>query len=182
MKVRFKYFCLFGGLIFVLIFQLLIPFQLSAQYEKNVLKAAYLERITRFIDWHQNPGLRVTENFVIGVYEDNDFFNVLKTVLENKTIKGKPVEVIQIRNLKKIEICDLLYISGIKENEVSGIITIANKCGILTVSEIEGFGVKGIHINFFIEDKKLKFEINRHSIDLGKFKVSSLLLKNSNII
>jgi hypothetical protein len=50
------------------------------------------------------------------------------------------------------------------------------------MSAAKDFGVAGIHINFYIEDDKLKFEINKSSIDSGKLKVSSLLMKSSKVI
>jgi len=40
----------------------------------------------------------------------------------------------------------------------------------------------GVHINFYIEDEKLKFEINDKTINSAGFKVSYLLLQNTRLI
>jgi len=39
-----------------------------------------------------------------------------------------------------------------------------------------------VHINFYLEDEKLKFEINEKSLASGGFKVSYLLMQNTRII
>ena len=153
-----------------------------AQYNENVLKAAYLEHITRFIEWPHNQSVRDSTNFIIGVYGDAEFYNILKEVLKTKKVKNHKLEIIQILDFNKIELCDLCYISGIPESNIEKIMTIANKNGVLIMTESKNFGDSGVHINFYLKDNKLKFEINKQSINSGKFKVSSLLLKNSKVI
>jgi hypothetical protein len=182
MKIRLKYRFFIRGLIFSFLLQFLVNIPVSAQYDENVLKAAYVEHLTRFIEWPHGQSAKDSTNFVIGVYGDEGFYNILKIVLKGKMIKSRNTEIIQVTSLKKIESCDLCYISGILEKEIEKIMYIANKNGVLIMTENKNFGVKGIHINFYLKDKKLKFEINKQSMDSGKFKVSSLLLKNSKIL
>jgi hypothetical protein len=47
----------------------------------------------------------------------------------------------------------------------------------LIVTEQEGFGKLGSMINFFEEDKKLKFEVNRSSIEKSGLKIASELVR-----
>jgi hypothetical protein len=159
-----------------------LPVTLTAQYNEHIIKAAYVERITRFIDWPSQVAPKDSTLFTIGIYGDNDFFSVLKTSLLNKTIKGKAVEIIKLVKPLKVELCDICYISGINEEDIDFLVAEANKYGVLLMTEKKGLGEKGVHFNFYLEDNKLKFEINRNSIDSGKFKVSSLLMKSSKVL
>ena len=165
-----------------LFLHLVMTLSLSAQYSPEVLKAAYLERITRFIDWPLVYSVKDSSVFTVGVYEDPDFIAALTEVFKDKTIKNKKVFIIKITINDQLELCDICYLSEKGRQVLSQYIETANRQGVLLISEARDFGKAGIHINFYFDDDKLKFEINRQSLDSGKFKVSSLLLKSSKII
>jgi hypothetical protein len=155
---------------------------LSAQYNPDVIKAVYLERITRFIEWPVTNSERDSTVFIIGIYEEAEFFNSLTEIFKDKTIKGKKVSVIKITGVDQVKSCDICYLSVKGKTAINKFVSEANRNGVLLMSETGDFGEKGVHINFYLEDEKLKFEINKQSIDSGKFKISSLLLKSSKII
>jgi hypothetical protein len=155
---------------------------ISAQYNPDVIKAAYIERITRFIEWPQSYGVKDPSVFVIGVYEETGFYNTLTQVFKDKSIKGLNVKILKITNSNQIKSCNICYISVKGKQDIKKFISMANENGVLMMSEAKDFGEAGIHINFFIEDDKLKFEINKASVDSGKLKVSSMLMKSSKII
>lgn len=159
-----------------------VPSCLLAQFNEDVIKAAYIERITRFVEWPQRDQSHDTTVFVIGVFGDRDFLKILKESLKNKTIKGKIVEILELKNLTHIELCDICYITGIDDVDITQLVTSAIKSGVLIMAEKKGYGEKGIHLNFYIEENKLKFEINKSSVDTGKFRISSMLMKSSKII
>ena len=155
---------------------------LSAQYNAEVVKAAYIERVTRFIEWPPSGIARDSDFFVIGVYKEPKFYNTLKEVFKDKTIKERRVRILDITNSDQMKGCDICYVSEKARPEILKFITEANRMGVLLMSQAENFCEAGIHINFFIEDDKLKFEINKQSTDSAKFKLSSLLLRSSKII
>ncbi len=154
----------------------------NAQSEENIIKAAYIERITRFVEWPDLQSTKDTGTFKIGVYRDNELYNILKIALKDKSIKNRKVTVFELTNYENIVSCNLCYLSEIPNNEIERIMSIANNAGVLILSFGKGYGIKGIHINFYVEENKLKFEINRKSVSSGNFKISSLLLNNSKII
>lgn len=154
----------------------------NAQYNENILKAAYLERITRFIDWPVIDGTLSGNRFVIGVYNDTDFFNTLTEVFKDKLIKNHKVTVISINSPEQISIFNLCYLSEKAKPLLNKFVEAANSSGVLLISETTDFSKAGVHINFYLEDEKLKFEINEKSINSAGFKVSYLLMQNARII
>jgi hypothetical protein len=50
------------------------------------------------------------------------------------------------------------------------------------VSATPDFGSAGVHINFYLEDEKPKFEINERSMVAAGLKASYLLMQNIRII
>ena len=160
----------------------LFNMQVKAQYNENIIKAAYIERITRFIEWPDNDGTFSDNRFVIGVYGETDFYKTLTDVFKDKQIKDHIVLVIIIKNPEQINTCNLCYISEKAKPLISKFVDAAKISGVLLISETTDFATKGVHINFYIEDEKLKFEINKKSIDSAGFKVSYLLMQNTRII
>lgn len=182
MKALVKYYRELRVYNYSLILFFLLPLFASGQYIEDEIKAAYVERITRFVDWPRNLSAKDTSIFVIGVFGDKDFYNTLSATLKTKTIKGRRVEIKELNDLIKIELCDVCYISGVNDAEIKTFLSAANRYGVLVMAAKKGLGEKGVHLNFYLEENKLKFEINRASIDSGKFRVSSMLLKSSRII
>jgi hypothetical protein len=153
-----------------------------AQYNEDVIKAAYIERITRFIEWPFRDSLSSQDPFVIGVYNEDEFYYTLTEVFKDKPIKGHIVKIITVKSAEQIRECNLCYISAKAKSEIRDIILKANTSGVLLVSGTTGFCKAGVHINFYIEDEKLKFEINEKTLGSAGFKVSYLLMQNTKII
>lgn len=166
------------------LFSILILFNLpgKAQSDENIIKAAYIERITRFVDWPVLESSKDTGTFKIGVYRDDELYNILKIALKDKSIKNRKVTVTELINYENIASLNLCYLSVISNNEIDRLMSVANNTGVLILSFGKDYGLKGIHINFYIEESKLRFEINRKSVSAGNFKISSLLLNNSKVI
>lgn len=156
--------------------------EINAQYNENLIKAAYIERITRFVDWPAKAVTAADESFVIGVYGENGFYNTLTDVFKIKPIKNQKVKVITIKSIEELASCKLCYISDKAGPTLNKFVEAANSVGVLLISESTDFCKEGVHINFYVEDEKLKFEINQTSIDYAGFKVSYLLMQNTRII
>jgi hypothetical protein len=154
----------------------------SAQYNEDVIKAAYIERITRFVEWPSRDSLLSKNPFVIGVYNEDEFYHTLIEVFKEKSIKGHIVKIVTIKNAEEISGCNLCYISEKGKSKIKDFIITANTSGVLLVSATTGFCQAGVHINFYLEDERLKFEINEKSLGSAGFKVSYLLMQNTKII
>lgn len=154
----------------------------NAQYNENIIKAAYIERITRFIEWPVKDNLLSRDMFVIGVYGENEFYNTLTEVFKEKPIKDHKVTIIPIKSPEEIYTCNLCYISESAKPLINKFVADANSSGVLLISGTTDFSKAGVHINFYIEDEKLKFEINEKSIVSAGFKVSYLLMQTTRII
>jgi len=156
--------------------------RVNGQYNENLIKAAYIERITRFVEWPANEKLTSQDLFIIGVYEEDVFFDILNTVFKEKLIKEHKVKVISIKLPEQINTCNICYISAKAKSSIGKFIDSANSSGVLLISDTPGFSKAGVHINFYIEEEKLKFEINEKSMVSAGFKLSYLLLQNNRII
>jgi hypothetical protein len=160
----------------------LFSLPVNAQYNENIIKAAYIERITRFIEWPVEDTTLSSDRFVLCVYGETQLYNTLIDIFKEKLIKNHKVNVIAIKTPEQLSTCNICYISEKAKPIINDFVNTANSSGVLLISETTDFCKAGVHINFYIEDEKLKFEINVKSLTSAGFKVSYLLMKNTRII
>jgi hypothetical protein len=147
------------------------------------IKGVFLNRFADFIDWplHSDTNNKSTP-FVIGIIGENPFGNWLNILYNKKKIREKKVEIWFISNPKDILGCNLLFISETEKKNLNEIVSIADKNQTLTVGDTAGFAKKGVHINFYVEQGNMKFEVNETAIRESGFRVSYHMLKLARII
>ena len=154
-----------------------------SQISEYQIKAAYLEKFTRFIEWQDTVGINdATKPFRITVLGKNPFGQILENLYAHNTIRGKKVEIDYIKNINELKPSWILFISSSEKNRLESILKKTQNMDILTVSDTEGFGKAGVLINFYIEKNKVLFEINYDSVHKSSIRISYLLLQLAKII
>jgi hypothetical protein len=161
---------------------LLFSYVSYCQYLKNDLKAAYIENITRFIEWPASKLDPGKEKYIFGIYQDHEFFDRLNEVFSKRKIRELEVDIIEIKSPDQIPGCDICYFGNIKKTDFEKLLSGINSKGILCFSESEDLRLSGIHVNFYLESGKLRFEVNMKSMEKSGFHVSSVLLSSCKII
>lgn len=158
---------------------------LAQQSKQNeyLLKSVFMERFTRFVQW---PETFIKKNkdqhFIIGVIGPNPFDDILQTVFSRQPIKGKPVEIRLLNNLSDIPECHMLFIGKTDPQSLSNIVNYSRNFPVLTVSDNNGYASRGVHINMYVENEQIRFEINNESASASNLKISYLLLKLARIV
>jgi len=153
----------------------------TLQQDKYELKAAYIERFTRFIEWTSESEI-LKDYFVIGVLGDKNLSNALGKIFANQKIKNKKVVVKYFSNENDIKDVHVLYVHSSFDNRLDRLIRNLRSEPILTISQSAGFCQRGIHINLFFSNGYLRFEINEKALRESGLKASHLLLRQAKII
>ena len=161
MRLRIRY--------ILLICLLLNVVKLFSQTDEYWVKGVFIEKITKFIEWPKGSKVNdVNKKFVISVIGENPFGNELNEIYKNTKIKNKVVEIRYIKNISEIESSDVLFIvlllSRNDKEKLKDIIAYTKDKPILTMGDTEGYADSGVLVNFFIDDNKIKFEINETAI------------------
>ncbi len=170
-KVNISYWLLCRLILFVItVYGVFFPQISNAQIaEEYMLKASWLERISRFIEWPEEAFNSDTSSpFVISVIGNNPFGDILDKTFEDMKIKDRSVQIRIISDISEIPGSHILFVSSSKRSSISDILQYTKNRSIVTVSDTEGFGELGVLINLFIVEKKLKFEINLPAIRESK--------------
>jgi hypothetical protein len=141
--------------------------------EQNV-KAAFLLNFTRFIEWPSTTAQRSAgEDFLVCLLGDSPLALALETIFRGETAAGRRVAVKRLA--KPGEYCEVLVIPGSERNQAE-VLRHAGP-GVLTVGESPNFLHDGGVIRFVVEDRRVRFDINRGAAERASLRISSRLLR-----
>ncbi len=165
--------------LFVLVFIFLTEISFGARVEEEArLKTAYIYNFCKYVTWPAPPDNTPLEICVLG----QDALTPLLTTLTKKKIMGKEVVVKPHSSCSTTDCCDVLFISATKESNLNNIIQSLEGHPILTISDIEGFARKKGMIELVKRGNKIRFIINKQSLDNAELILSSRLLKLATIV
>ena len=149
--------------------------------DEYTLKAIWIGKFTHFIDWpaYNHDSL---EEFTIATLNTNPFENKLETVYKNYEIWGAPVNIIHLKELNDSTNIQILFIPPLNERELEEVIKYSHDKGVLLIGETNGYAEAGIHLNFFLADQRIRFEINESAMRNSNFFVSYRLLNIAKIV
>jgi len=152
----------------------------SSSSKEYQIKAAFLFNFAQFVDW---PTLTNSDTpFQIGVLGENPFGSALEETVQGETIKNHKIAIVQARSVADLKNCQMIFISKSEKKHIPKILSELNSSSILTVSELDGFTEDGGIINFYLDGRKVRFEINPTAARREGLKISSQLLSLGKIV
>lgn len=163
----------------------------SREYQ---VKAGFLYNFIKFVDWPKEKVAESNEPVTIGIVGKDPFGNAFAPV-KDKEDKGrkvlikrfKPIEELKKsgekdkslleREIESLRKCHLLFICSSEEKSINEIINSVKDHSVLTIGDMQGFLESGGIINFIMEEKKVRFEINMTAAKRAKLKIRSQLLR-----
>ena len=151
----------------------------SKEYQ---IKAAFLFNFIQFVQWPPTVFKNADDPFRIGVLGQDPFNAALEDTVQGETISNHKIIVEHAMQVDDLKNCELIFISKSEKKHVPEILSALDDKPVLTVSEIEGFAERGGGINFYLEGKKVRFEVNPDAAQHDGLKMSSQLLSLGKII
>ena len=169
----------------------------SEPNREQKIKAAFLYNFIKFVEWPKEKMPDNDEPIIIGIIGNKDFIKAFDSV-KDKQIRGKNIVIKQfddlsklekskeksnfkgnqkIESLKKFHILMLCSCESNNMENTTAIIKELRGTPVLIVGESSGMLEKGCNINFFVEKKNVRFEINLVSAKQNNLIIRSKLLK-----
>jgi len=140
------------------------------------VKAAYLYNFGRFVEWPDSVATK-SDSFNVCVLGQDPFGPALDSTLAGETIGGKNVTARRISSPQEAVNCRILFMSSAEGSRLSKIMEALDKGSVLTVSDMPQFSQRGGMIQFVLEGKKVRFEVNLTAVQRAGLTLSSELLK-----
>jgi len=147
------------------------------------IKGAFLYNFGRYVRWPATAFADDRAPFVIGVLGTDPFGAVLDEIASSARVVGRAVVAKRFATFADYSPCHILFISASTDVKIKAeaLAKLQNK-GVLLVSEEAGLVQQGAAVNFYIENNKVRFEINVETARQQQLKVSSKLLSLAKIV
>jgi hypothetical protein len=149
---------------------------LRAQVPEYELKAEFVERFTRFIEW-PDEATHAGEPFVIGIFPPGPIAPFLRKLAEQKKIRGRSVEIRELRDPGELAACQVAFLGVGGEKGIEKILDQLRNRPVLTIGDSAGLLGSGVMICFSKAEDRLVFEIDERSATRAGLRISARLLR-----
>ncbi len=144
------------------------------------LKAEFIERFTRFVDW-DGADLPDAE-FVLCVLGDSVVTEHLQRIVKTRKIKNRRGVVKVVDKPERVDDCQVVLIGGTDKKRLAAVLDRTAGRAILTVADAPGAAAAGAIVNFYRAGKHVKFEINTSAAAASQLVVRSKLLRLARVV
>jgi hypothetical protein len=140
------------------------------------VKAAFLFYFANFVEW---PGgfLPQSQNPVsICILGADPFGEILDLTISNKAVRSRALVVRRAQQLDALNGCNILFISRSETSRLRRILQGLEGKNVLSVSEAEETIRLGGIVQFVLEERKVRFDINLAAARAAGLKISAKLL------
>lgn len=149
----------------------------AAELAEYQIKAEFIERFTRFVEWPAGAFESPADPFVIGVIGRDPFGSYLDLLSRQRTILGRSVEVRRLGSLEAVGSCHILFVASSERRRIAEIAERAKGSPVLTIADTPGAIDAGVMINLYTAESRIRFEINEARLEEAGFRASAQLLK-----
>ena len=159
-------------------FSILFPFLAAGrtQPQEHQVKAAFIFHFAQLVDWPPEALGDDGGPMVFCTTGDDAALSGLEAVVQGKQIGNHPLRVRHVREQDDFRGCLVLFIAGDNTKFVISTLARLKDAPILTVGESENFVADGGMIGLFLQENKIRFDINLKAAQRANLKISSRLL------
>jgi hypothetical protein len=141
------------------------------------IKAVFLYNFAHYVQW---PAAEPVSEFTIGILGHDPFGAALDEIAATKQIDGRRIVIRRLASMADYAPCQILFLSSSASEELKreAIERVRGQPVLVVAEEAALFG-HGVTINFFLEENKVRFEIDAEAARRGQLKISSRLLSLS---
>ena len=166
----------------VLVSLVCTPARVTAQFDDEQVKAAFLLNFLKFVTWPETPAAPGAPIEVV-VHGDDTLARVLEQAAANQAIGGRPIAVRSIRAVRDLPATPtLLFIGASEKDRLAGLLRQYEGRPVLTVGDGAGYGTAGVVLNFYTSDTRIRFEANTTAAARAGLQISSHLLRLARIV
>jgi hypothetical protein len=163
-------------------FGLLIAAQEPSQAPEYRIKAAFLYNFALYTEWPASAFEKSDSPLVMAIAGEDPFGKELDAAVRGKTCHGREIEIRRYKEAADVARCHLLFLSSSEAGHLPSILRKFPEAKPLTVAETEDFCRSGGVIRFFVEENKVRFEVNTDAAIRARLKISSKLLHLARVV
>jgi len=138
------------------------------------LKAAFVYNFIKFVEWPsgEQPAGDAFRVCLLGEMPAAPFED-----LNGREALGRRLSVSTLRSPKEARACQVLFVDASQSVRLKEVLDALNGAPVLTIGDTDGYAKRGVMINMFLENKRVRFEINAEAARSSRLRISTKLLK-----
>lgn len=161
---------------------LFLASQETSQAPEYRIKAAFLYNFALYTEWPTSAFEKSDSPLVMAIAGDDPFGKELDAAVRGKTVHGRGIEIRRYKAASDVANCHLLFLSTSEARHLPGVLRKFPDTKPLTIGETDDFCRSGGVIRFFVEENKVRFEVNTDAAIRAKLKISSKLLHLARVV
>ncbi len=143
------------------------------------VKAAFVFNLARFASWPPERLPQPASAIDLCVLDDPAFLAAARETIDGKTIGSHPMRVRSVGSTAELPQCHVVYVGT--DRDAGPALAAAAGHGVLTVHNDAAPSRDGV-VRFFIEDRRVRFEINAAAAAREQLQLSSKLLSLARVV
>ena len=145
------------------------------------LKAVFLFNFAQFVEWPPQAFDESASSLNVCIVGNDPFGSELEAVMQGESVGGRPLLVERLISIEATNSCHLLYVNQPEQQLRETLQKLKGK-PVLTVGETQAFMEAGGMIRFNMDGKKIRLMINPKAADEAQLRLSSKLLRSSELV
>jgi hypothetical protein len=145
------------------------------------VKAAFIYNFTQFVEWPANAFTADDAPFIVAIVGEDPFKGALEQLMNDKHVGSRSIVIKHFSSVDQIGRCQLLFVPTAENREVDAISDRIGKNPVLTVGETDVMMAAGGAIRLFLDDGRMRFQLNPDALASARLKASAKLMKLARI-
>lgn len=139
-------------------------------------KAAALVNFARYVEWPERAFAGKEAGFVFCLAGRESLASAAVS-LDGRTLHGRTTQVRRVLGVEELRGCHVLFIPEAEERRQTPMLRAVAGEPVLSVGDASGFTDAGGAIGVTLDDGRIRFDINRGTLDAAQLRASANLLR-----
>lgn len=150
--------------------------------EEYAVKAACVYNFVCYTEWPAKAFVAPEAPLVVAVKGDDAIFAAFKQAFADKQKDKRRISVRRARSADDARGAHVVFVARAEEGSLAAVLAATGAVPCLVVGDTTAVSRRGGAIGFFLEEKRLRFEINLPVVQAAGLTVSSRLLKLGRVV
>lgn len=140
------------------------------------VKAAFLFHFAQFVEWPADAFREPNGPLNYCTIGEDPFHGVLDETLKGKSVSNRLLRVRHLGVREPVADCQIIFLGAADKKLLGEVLNSVSGQPALCVGETDHFARDGGMIGFFLENNKVRFDINLQAVERARLKIDSRLL------
>ena len=140
------------------------------------VKAAFLLNFARFIEWPDTAFADARAPINICIFIDNPFGDTLDKMVQGEVASGRPLAVRDVKAPAELAACHIVFVPSSSDGRAAPVFRHSGAPAVV-IGESSRFLARGGAVNLFIEEGRVRFNVNLGPLEQRGIRVSARMLQ-----